>query len=295
MTFALSPGLLVGIGYCALFVAAVVGLFVWRVRMRKERPPQEFVLLRGPGESLRQRIAKMDEDMPMHFVGALVAGPIVAGAVFEALRRGNPWLAVWVALAVLVVGFAGGVAWMMRGFFKRRDYLLGYLGERAVGEELGGPAAKGYFIFHDVPAAAGGRTFNVDHVVVGPTGLFAIETKTRRKRKAREGRKDYEVTFDGRQLIWPWGEETKALRQTEDRARWLSEWLAGMIGGSVTATPMLALPGWWVELRGKGAVNVQNAKNLPSAILGRGVVTLEPERIELIRRQLDARCRDVKD
>lgn len=65
--------------------------------------------------------------------------------------------------------------------------MLRYLGERAVGEALFSLAAESYKIFHDVPAEVSGKKFNVDHVAVGKNGLFAIETKTRRKGRARPG------------------------------------------------------------------------------------------------------------
>ena len=37
--------------------------------------------------------------------------------------------------------------------------------------------AQGYAVFHDIP----GDGFNVDHALIGPAGIFAIETKTRAK------------------------------------------------------------------------------------------------------------------
>jgi len=48
--------------------------------------------------------------------------------------------------------------------------------------------ADGYRVYHDVPAEEKGAKVNIDHVVVGPTGLFAIE-RNRRKGRARLGSK----------------------------------------------------------------------------------------------------------
>ena len=48
--------------YCLLFLGAVVGLAIWKTKRRRSRPPVEFKFLRGPGETLRQRMAKFDED-----------------------------------------------------------------------------------------------------------------------------------------------------------------------------------------------------------------------------------------
>ena len=74
---------------------------------------------------------------------------------------------------------------------KYRDYSLGLMGERAVGEELNLLMAEGCRVFHDYP---GGPNWNIDHVVVAPSGVYGIETKMRRKSRAPKGKKDQEVS-----------------------------------------------------------------------------------------------------
>ena len=56
----------------------------------------------------------------------------------------------------------------------------------------------------------------------------------------------------------------------------------------------MSLPGWWVTPTGKGAVSVQNPKNLPGVIEGYRKTPLTDAEVDLIRRQLDALCRDVR-
>jgi Nuclease-related domain len=46
----------------------------------------------------------------------------------------------------------------------------------------------GYKVFHDVV----GGDFNLDHVLIGPAGVFTVETKTHSKRIG-----DARVTFEG--------------------------------------------------------------------------------------------------
>src|SRR5690606_17037137 len=77
---------------------------------------------------------------------------------------------------------------------KIRTTRLGLLGEQSVAEQLQSLWTDGYRIFHDVP---GDGEWNVDHVVVGPAGVFAIETKARTKRPGNRGERDYEAVFDG--------------------------------------------------------------------------------------------------
>ncbi|MBN1547047.1 MAG: NERD domain-containing protein [Syntrophaceae bacterium] len=57
----------------------------------------------------------------------------------------------------------------------RKNYRLGYEGEMATGQELNMLMLEGYHVFHDFPA----DRFNIDHIVVSPNGVIAIETKAK--------------------------------------------------------------------------------------------------------------------
>jgi hypothetical protein len=60
----------------------------------------------------------------------------------------------------------------------KRDYdnwAQGAEGEEAVGQILDGLRAEGWCVIHDVSFGRG----NIDHIVVGPGGIFSIETKSR--------------------------------------------------------------------------------------------------------------------
>jgi hypothetical protein len=72
---------------------------------------------------------------------------------------------------------------------------VGLRGEQAVAEALAQDliVMAGYRSFHDVP---GDGEWNVDHVVVGPAGVFVIETKARSRRKAKINQEEHVVTFD---------------------------------------------------------------------------------------------------
>jgi len=289
-----------GIGlYVLVFMALVLGIGLLLLSRRKERAPLEFKLLRGAGESLRREVAAMEENLPFCVIWAAFAPIGAAYLVLVLISKIYPRTELWIGLLItfIVFGISAGLTgrWLWRRFIKLRNYRLGYLGERTVAESLAPLLAQGYQVFHDLPAENRGQSFNLDHIVVGPTGLFLIETKTRRKGRARPGFKDHEVTYDGQRLIWPWAEDRHGLEQAQNEARWLSDWIRQITGVNVGAKPILALPGWYVKCTARGPVNVVNAKGLVSAIKGRGGIELASEQIDLIARQLDARCRDVED
>jgi nuclease-like protein len=66
------------------------------------------------------------------------------------------------------------------GRFKRDhgSWAQGAEGEEVVGEIPEGLVADGWQVIHDVSFGRG----NIDHVVVGPGGIFTVETKSRRGR-----------------------------------------------------------------------------------------------------------------
>jgi hypothetical protein len=60
----------------------------------------------------------------------------------------------------------------------KRDYdswAQGAEGEEVVGQILEALRAEGWFVIHDVSFGRG----NIDHILVGPGGIFTIETKSR--------------------------------------------------------------------------------------------------------------------
>jgi hypothetical protein len=289
------------LGYVALFIMAAPTVALWQMRRKKVRLPMEFKLLRGPGETLRRKLAWQDETMLLRYSAAAIVPLIVACAVGFGLIQlvrlvAFPLVLFWPTVT-LFFGAAFGLClrWASRHFRRYKDTKLGYLGERAVGEQLTPLIAQGYAVFHDVPGKGEKKPFNLDHVTVGPTGVAVIETKTRRKGRTRPGFKDHEVAYDGRQLIWPWGEDRNGLDQALWEAEWLRTWIRERTGIDTPVKAILALPGWWVEQKARGPVTVVNHKQVPEAVRGDKVRTLGAEQIDLIARQLDPLCRDVED
>jgi hypothetical protein len=284
--------------YFVGFMLIVGSLFWWRIHRRKERPPEKFKLLRGAGETLRRRVQKADEDLFL-YVAIAAFGPLFLGwgVLAVAARLPKAFVLPGAGFAILMFGgslMAAG-SLLFRFLHRRRNDFLGYLGERLVAEYLEPLISQGYRVFHDVPAEGREKKFNLDHVTVGPTGVAVVETKTRRKKKGREGFAEHEVTSDGSRLIWPWGEEDLNIKQVQAEADWLREWIQKKTAIRVDPKPIVVIPGWYVKERAIGAVRITNQKLLPNIVAQWRPQPLTPEQIDLICRQLDDRCRDVED
>lgn len=284
------------VGYMLIYFAVVAGIWMWRLNRRQERPPVAEKLLRMPGESLRRRIEAFDDTLLFHLVGSALVPLLVMVSGLWIIDRMAPTSRPW-ALGGLIVALAAvlyfSARWLMKILSRRRDHYLGYFGERVVGETLDSLRSKGLRIFHNVPASEATPPFDIDHVVIGSSGIFAIETKTRRKQKGRPGFEEHKIIFNGQQLIYPWGEDFHGLNQARDHAKWLETWAFQVLGRGTTVVPILVFPGWWVEEHAINTVRVANPKQVPAIILQNGPVLTE-EQVEILARQLEARCRDVE-
>src|SRR3977135_863740 len=73
--------------YFVFFMVGVGLLYWWRIWRRKERPPEKFRLLRGPGETLRRRVQKADEDLFLYVSLAAFAPLFLGWSVLAIVAR----------------------------------------------------------------------------------------------------------------------------------------------------------------------------------------------------------------
>jgi hypothetical protein len=290
-----------------VYAGMVVAVIVWMRWRRKTKWPfkESDKLLRMPGESLKKEVAKAEENFAGEFVGGAIASLVAIPAFYQAFKLGG---------SSDVPAFTGGMvafffvlwvsAWRIGKLARRRaDYHIGWFGERIVADHLRPLQVDGYRIFHDVPCEGSTGRFNIDHVTVGPTGVAVIETKTKRKRTSKnaatEHKPEHKVNFDGIHLHWPGGKTSDdAIKQVHGNAKWLIEWIAERTGLKVSAKRIVAIPGWWVDETPKTpnpGVRVIPPHFLLNAIKGHGQVALSAAQIDLVARQLEAKCRDVED
>lgn len=266
------------IGIAALFI------YKWRERSRNRRNPLTRSLLNPPGASLRAQL-KEDEDNLMTYVMMTLAfsfyiAGMIAGQRAPAIRSSAFWLLAG-ALSLAVITFF--LYRTLRLFSQVRRRRLGLDGEMATAEELNQLMRHGYYVYHDIP----GQNYNVDHVVVGKNGVFALETKTHPKPEAA-----YKAVFDGRDIKYPDRHDFKAIQQAERNALTLAKYLSRATGRRVPVQPVVVLPGWYVETiaRPNGSV-VLSSGQLRGWLPKFKKHSLAAEEISAIVHQLDQLCR----
>lgn len=282
---------------CTLFLC---GATLLRVRGHRDRQPfpEQLRLLRGPGESLRRKLQTHRQAELVDILGAFLL-PVLAGtALFHVTTRLDGPVQL-VALLTTACALLAGLGFLTRRLLARiahaRNLYLGHFGERVVAEALDPLKARGFLVFHDVPAEDDAGPFNIDHVLVGPAGVFAIETKTRRQSSRRSGFMLHEIIHDGHVLAFPWGEDRHGLDQAQRQARWLETRLTLLVGRPVPVQPILTFPGWTIVRRGAGPVRVLAPAEIAAAVTppADAPATLTPDSLARIAAELDARCRDV--
>ncbi len=251
------------------------------------RPPVKDKLLRPPGHTLAKRVEELQETAFSRFMFALVTAVLVGSLVSW---RGNKDLASQFTAAFLASLMVAAFVAALRPRKELRNCALGLRGEQMMAEELDKLTREGYWIFHDFP---GGPDWNIDHVAVGPAGVFAIETKTRRKQEAAAGTVDNQVVFDGEKLLFGTGVERGAIPQAERQAKALSKFLETAVGEKVWVTPVIAIPGWWVVLKAKCPFPILSGRQT-TAFIREEKPKLSDKLVRQVVHQLDQKCRDVE-
>lgn len=278
--------LITELGYLLLMslpVAAVAFLLFRELKRNRAETKAPFSELRRPaGESNRLRVQELDEWIDP-WLSALTMTPILFALILT-LQKAT-WPVVIFSFLLSAIVAAAAYRFLRPLIRKRAAYQLGFHGERFVAEELNQLMADGFRVFHDVPF----DKYNMDHILVGPTGVFVVETKTKRKR-ASHGEKKHKVTFDGQKLVFAKGWNTEWLEQTRRNTNTVSQWLSAATAERVAAQAVLTIPQWLVTRTGKGDVHVLNPKEIRQLVAS-GPKFVEAQQIERISYLLEEKCK----
>lgn len=233
--FVLSALLTIGMGW---------GLRKLRAIRRRRSPLHGKQIGHLPGQQLLERIDNESTEASQGVSLMLLALPMLF-LIWATLRI--DWGQLHIGSAELIFGigwllfFAYG-AWKYQRHARRLEKARdGLLAERVTGMQLNRLVGQGCLVLHDLPCDLG----NLDHVVVAPQGVFAIETKSVRKPKG-EG-ENHRVRFDGHALHFPDFSSSKAVQQAKDNAQWLARHLRDKLGAEIPVMAALSLPGWFIE------------------------------------------------
>ncbi len=283
------PLVLVGV---FILLSVVVLTYATKRMMRGRWNPLTSDLLRNPGESLRPQVDDFTFDILGLGFGLFVVPFIVYTQVVTASYLTKKPPSLFLLIFTIVIGLAG-VSYLavqiIKLMGKRNKLRLGLDCEMAVGQELNQLMLHGCRVYHDFPA----ENFNIDHVVIGPAGVYAVETKGRAKPDKVLGADGVRVVYDGKSLHFPGWSETEPIAQAKRQAQWLANWLKSAVGQPIVVKPALALPGWYIDRKERDVV-VFNSKN--SSFLAKSLdgTVMPANLIQAIAHQVEQRCRTVE-
>ena len=153
-----------------------------------------------------------------------------------------------------------------------RAYRLGGDGEETVGARLDRLSHPNWMALHDIVRNHKGT--NVDHLVIGPAGVFSINTKNHPKAKAVVTEESFRVN----------GHAQNYLHVARHEASKVSDILSAAMGHPIPVRAMIVVMGAELEIRSAPPdVDVVSRKDLPKWFL-KGPVTLDQsEAGELMR------------
>lgn len=229
------------------------------LKQEGKRNPLGAPPLRLPGQALADELDEAMLGWAFTVVFPLVLPVLWFSAHMFTATAGRGWpdrsqLLLELGCWLLLVAMFWGRAW--RGRSRIRNLRLGMLAERAVGQQLERCRTAGYRIFHDIPCQGGNKPFNIDHLAIGPGGVFVVETKARSKPEK------------GQTVAWLEGNAVRfsdgafdpnAISQAEAIANHVASLLKPMIRDSkplcraftpdrpLPVRPILAYPGWYTD------------------------------------------------
>lgn len=161
-----------------------------------------------PAEPLVARLGDLGDSLARRRAGQSAA------AKAEELRRASP--------------IRSAVARMLRVHTDERAWRMGADGERRIANRLAKLDRDGWFAFHDVPI--GDRGADVDHLVIGPGGVFSVTTKSLAGR-----------VWATEAVLMHNGGPTDYLPQAVAQARRVAVCLGAVAGLPVEVRPVLAV------------------------------------------------------
>jgi hypothetical protein len=241
---------------------ACLALFRKKVLLTRHRLVLAETQPRVPGQSCLEVLDGFEQRIGRRIL-PLLCLPVLIYAVLvlqQALTRQGPSISlpvIGLAFMVLIPTLYLKLAPLFIDYGKAR---LRYAGELAVAQALGPPKAGSYRVYHGVSA----DQFSIAHLVVGTSGIFAVETLARSLPRSSRANAPPTAEYDGRAIHFPDGTDSEIIQKAEHNADLLSQWLSRFAGEPLAARAMVVVPGWLIKRTSSDGIPVVNPGQLSS-------------------------------
>jgi hypothetical protein len=270
-----------------VLMLATLQHFLAEIRLQSAARHLHISALRSPGESTRHRIDRTN--------GEIAAFAVAIGAI--------P-LALYAALLSYVHFLFLNLGWMETGYFgilsigfilygmnkikrlksRRRRLYIRYEGQMAVAQEVNRLVPEGHRVYHDFPT----DRFHIDHIIVGPRGVFTVTATVVPKPAYRI---EEHAMLDGQRIVFGKKSDHRTLAYAAFQASWLAKWLLTATGEALAVQPILTIPGWRVKTLRKSTVLTVEPSAIGDAVSRFQGYRLSQKTIRLVSEQIEAKCR----
>ena len=273
-------------GLLVLLLATLQHVLV-TIRLKATTRYSNLPSLRSPGESTLRRIDRTNGEIGA-FAVALFAIPLV---LYAALLSYVHFLFLdlsWMDTAYLGAISAGfifyGATKIKRLNARKQRLYATYEGQIAVAQEVNRLMSDGYQVYHDFPT----NRFHIDHIIVGPNGVFTVKTKVL---PSHGHRNDRSLKIDDQRLIVGNKQDHRTIPFADFQSSWLEKWILTSTGEALSVQPILTLPGWQLKTLNKTSILVVKPEAIKDAINGIRWHQISSKTIRLVCEQLEAKCR----
>ena len=242
-------------------------------------------IMHEAAQRFRDELERLSASQAIYLSGTLVFLVLfVAAYVLQArsLFEGYPAWQLWLQIGFLAVA-ALLAAWRLgRTILARRQVKFVRDANVAVGHQLQQISTGANRVFHDVKTSAG----IVDHVLVGQTGVYAINVV------ARRGGKNGSAVLSNNAVRFSNSDDAVSVVDITTGAIRLEKEIARMLGHKVRVRSVLAVPGWNIGEQSSDKHLLVNERTIPMLRGWRDQSDyLMNEDVDALQKELTARCR----
>ncbi len=208
------------------------------------RSPIKGPIARQPGQGLNEYLVSFSNEEILRAV--LPVGFVIWWFSIELIhrytQRSTP---LWLLGLLFVATLLFSIMRIRRCWNTMRKIQRGIDGERYVAQIIERDLIpSGYRALHDLPFEKDGRKFNIDHLLIGPNGVFCIETKT----WSKPFRGETIATYDGSEILLNGVSRCgNAVGQARALAKFAEEQIKKLTGISVKVHSFVVCVGWFVR------------------------------------------------
>ena len=228
---------------------------------------------RGPLE--QRTLARREDSAKEPWYSSWEAVQVLASAYVIGVMAFFVWCStchpqhVYAALVTVIALTAGTmvISRIIRAKKRIARLRLGWSDEISVGQDLEALRARGYRVYHDVRDGDN----SVDHVVIGPAGVYVIVTQA----MGEPPEADAAITYDGQRILVNDAElEHDPLPRVRARRDAIGRILAIGAARRPPLRPVVLFAGWWIVRQTRSAeIWVLHPSSFP------GLLDREPERL----------------